>query len=495
MKSFFVVFSLIGMSLLSAAVCDAAQTRRNFLFILTDDQAPETLSAYGNKVCETPHIDRLAAEGMVLDDAHHMGSWSGAVCLPSRTMIMTGRSVWKIPGARGPGLAFPRKFRAEAAQQSLPAVFNRAGYDTFRTCKNGNSFREANDLFTVSRTATKRAGTAEGGSRWHGDQVLEFLAAREKQQQERKPFLIYFGFSHPHDPRNATDELAAKYGAVNQGDLSAPNPKAPPLQSNYLPAHPFHHGHPGLRDEVKVQGVLKRRDEATIRNELGREYACIENIDQQVGRVLAKLEALGELENTYIIYTSDHGIAVGRHGLTGKQNLYEHTWRVPFIVRGPGIKPGSRASGYIYLMDVLPTLCDLAGIQVPDAVDGKSFRPVLEGQAERIRDVVYGVYCGGTKPGMRAIKTAGWKLVEYDVLEGEVRQTQMFNVIENPHEFLPEHHQPQIKALLKIDPEAHQTNLADLPAHADRRKQLEQLLKREMKRLGDPYTLSAHDAN
>ena len=86
---------------------------------------------------------------------------------------------------------------------------------------------------------------------------------------------------------------------------------------------------------------MTSRTESTVRNELGREYACIENIDDQVGLVIEKLKTMGELENTYIIYTADHGIAVGRHGLMGKQNLYEHSWRVPFIVRGPGIKEGT----------------------------------------------------------------------------------------------------------------------------------------------------------
>ncbi len=462
----------------------------NFLFILTDDQSPETLSCYGNTVCQTPNIDRLAREGMVFRDAHHMGSWSGAVCTPSRTMIMTGRTVWHIPGANGPGIDQPKSFRQEAAQQSLPAIFNRAGYDTFRTCKNGNSFNEANELFAVSKTATKRKGTQEDGSAWHGDQVIEYLEQRGATK-DRKPFLIYFGFSHPHDPRNATAELAAKYGADNNGPGDKPNPKAPPLPINYLPAHPFPHGHPGLRDEENVQGVLKRRDEATVRNELGREYACIENIDRQIGRVLDKLGAMGELDNTYVIFTADHGIAVGRHGLMGKQNLYEHTWRVPFIVRGPGIKPGSQASGFIYLLDVLPTLCDLAGIDIPDTVEGKSFRPVLEGKTDRIRDVLYGVYCGGTKPGMRSIKTAdGWKLIKYDVLDGTVRQTQMFNLNENPHEFLVEHQSPEVVALLHHKPAANQVNLADAPEFAGKRKELEALLKAEMKRLDDPYDLS-----
>jgi len=104
------------------------------------------------------------------------------------------------------------------------------------------------------------------GSQWHGDRVVEFLARRGKAdgsgrgRANRKPFLIYMGFSHPHDPRNAPEDLARKYGASNQGPGKTVNPKSPPLPINYLPAHPFHHGHPNLRDEVKVQGVLKRRD-------------------------------------------------------------------------------------------------------------------------------------------------------------------------------------------------------------------------------------------
>lgn len=476
-------------SLLPDARAAEKPKRPNFLFILTDDQAQETLSCYGETACETPNLDRLAAEGMILHDAHHMGSWSGAVCLPSRTMIMTGRTVWRIPGQRGRGKPTTAAERKHAAELSMPAVFNRAGYDTFRTCKRGNSFKEANEQFTVRKEASKRDGTEEGGSAWHGDAVMEYLNEREASNDEG-PFLIYFGFSHPHDPRNATPELAKKYGADNSGPGESPNPRAPKLQVNYLPAHPFPHGHPGLRDEEKVQGVMTRRDEATVRNELGREYACIENIDRQIGRVLDKLEAMGELDNTYIFFTSDHGIAVGRHGLMGKQNLYEHTWRVPFIARGPGIKAGSSASGYIYLLDVLPTLCDLAGIEAPNVVEGKSFRGVLEGKEDRIRDVLYGVYCGGTKPGMRSVKTDGWKLIRYEVLDGTVRETQLFNLRDNPHEFLQEHHDPALKTLLGIDPTPTQIDLAEVPEYAAERARLEALLEAEMERLDDPYTFS-----
>ncbi len=476
---------------LHGGVSAQAAKRPNFLFIITDDQDPFTLDCYGDNQCDTPNLDRLAREGMVIVDAHHMGAYVGAVCTPSRTMVMTGRTVWHLPFARGPRGFQPTIDAKTAAENSLPAVFNRAGYVTFRTCKRGNSFEPANALFQIRHDATKRGPTHENGSPWHGDRVMEFLTDRARQPAEqRKPFLIYFGFSHPHDPRNAPPELAAKYGASNAGPPERPNPKSPPLPPNWLPAHPFHHGHPNLRDEVAVQGVGTRRDPATIRNERGRYYGCIENIDRQVGRVLKQLQEMGELDNTYVFFTSDHGIAVGRHGLQGKQNLYEHTWRVPFIARGPGIKPGSRASGFIYLLDVLPTLCDLAGIPIPETVQGKSFRDVLEGRRERIRDVLYGVYCGGTKPGMRSVKTAdGWKLIKYDVLNGEVQRTQLFNLNDNPLEWLAEHREPSVAQLTGARPSPQQSNLADDPRFAAKRKDLEALLLAEMRRLGDPYRL------
>lgn len=308
---------------------------------------------------------------------------------------------------------------------------------------------------------------------------MDYLKGREESKDE-DPFLIYFGFSHPHDVRDGTPELLAKYGAVNhkdKGSVPALHPKQPPLPINYLPEHPFHHGHPGLRDEVSVSGVWERRDENTIRNEMGREFACSEYIDQQIARVMKQLEKMGELDNTYIFYTSDHGMAIGRHGLQGKQNLYEHTWRVPFIAKGPGIKAGTRAPGNIYLLDVLPTLCDVTGITIPTTVEGVSFRSVLEGRGEVVRDELYGVYCGGTKPGMRCVKKGDWKLIKYDVMEGAVRETQLFNLAKNPHEFIAEHG--------KSDPNL--TNLAYNPDFAEKRAEMELLLLSEMRRLDDPF--------
>ena len=182
-------------------------------------------------------------------------------------------------------------------------------------------------------------------------------------------------------------------------------------------------------------------------------------------------------------------MAIGRHGLQGKQNLYQHTWRVPLIVKGPGISSGSRATGNVYLLDVLSTLCDLAGIEPPVTNEGHSFEPVLEGERDAIREVLYGVYCGGTKPGIRCVKKGDWKLIKYDVMDGAVQKTQLFNLRENPHEFLSQHHAPVVNSLTGSVPGSHQLNLADDPKYSAKRKEMEALLLSEQRRLDDPYRL------
>ncbi len=485
---------LASLVLSFSATAEQKQKRPNILYIIVDDQSPFDFKFYNKRSqLNAPVIEKLAAEGMVIDGAYQMGSWVGGVCTASRHMIMSGRTVWHIPDRKfrkppaNPNALNPKLVPPNLVPNTLAAVFNRAGYDTMRTCKRGNSYDGANKQFQVVHDATKRGGTAETGSAWHAERVLDYLGEREKTKDE-DPFLIYFGFSHPHDVRDGTPELLKKYGAVNHRDkdsLPPANPKQPNLPINYLPKHPFHDGHPGLRDEVKVPGVWERRDERTIRNEIGRQFACSEYIDQQIGRVLAKLKAMGELDNTNIVYTADHGMAIGRHGLQGKQNLYEHTWRVPFVVKGPGIKPGSRAQGNVYLLDTLATLCGLAGIKAPATNEGLSLKPVLMGRAQTIRETLYGVYSGGTKPGMRSVRHGDWKLIKYDVMDGTVRKTQLFNLTENPHEFLREHHALRPFA----EPQPMAFNLADNPKFVAKRKELEALLLKEMQRLNDPFRL------
>ena len=402
----------------SVRAVEKSSKRPNVLLIVVDDQSPFDFKFYNKRsMLNAPNIEQLAEDGVVFDEAYHMGAFVGAVCTPSRHMIMSGRTVWHLPIGPLAKTHCPPNLE----ENTLAAVFNRAGYDTMRTCKRGNSYEGANKQFTVRHDASKRGGTDESGSPWHGDRVMEYLDEREETKDE-DPFLIYYGFSHPHDTRDGFPDLLEKYGATNHTDknsLPSAHPNQPPLPINYLPEHPFHHGQPGLRDEVAVSGVWERRDERTIRNEIGRQFACSEMIDIQIGRVLDQLEKMGELENTYVIYTADHGMAIGRHGLQGKQNLYQHTWRVPLVVKGPGIKGGVRAEGNVYLLDLLATLCDLTDIEAPASNEGESFVPVLKGEAETVRDVLYGVYCGGTKPGMRSVKKGDWKLVKFDVMNGD----------------------------------------------------------------------------
>ena len=163
----------------------------------------------------------------------------------------------------------------------------------------------------------------------------------------------------------------------------------------------------------------------------------------------------------------------------GKQNLYEHTWRVPLIITGPGIPAGKRVAGNSYLLDILPTLCDLAGITAPETIEGKSLVPVLQGKQETVRDVLYGVYSGGTKPGMRSVRKGDWKLIKYDMMDGAVRETQLFHLGKNPQEYLPEHQRSGEM----------ETDLAEDPAYADQLKEMEALLLEQMIANGDPYRL------
>ncbi|MFC1765557.1 sulfatase-like hydrolase/transferase [Planctomycetota bacterium] len=489
-------------SLEQAGTPSVSATPPNFLFIIADDMdtyavnayrrtEPNELDASGNFYrVDTPHIDRLAAEGMLFHQARLMGANSGAVCTPSRTTIMSGKNSWQRTQGVTAATTFPGIFNrgARAGQMALP-------YATYRTCKNGNSYPTANKEFTVVNDASKRGNTDGSGSEWHGDHGVAYVEDwATKHRANGKPFLIYLGFSHPHDTRNAreTPNLTGRYGCIN---TSRPeeivfNSEAPPLPYNHLfctpntyPAHPFDHGGLTIRDEVSVSGIGLYRTEAVVRNEIGRNFACTDWIDQQIGRVLARLDdpdgdgdtSDSVKDNTYIVFTSDHGIAIGRHGLQGKQNLYEHTWRVPYIVRGPGIQAGSETQALIYLHETFPTFCDLAGIDIPDTIDendGQSFRAVLEGTSDTHHDVLYGLYAGSAKPGIRAVTDGRYKLIKYDVTNNATQVTQLFDLQENPFELLPEHGVP---------------NLATDAAYAPIRQYLEERLTETRVKFSDPY--------
>ena len=181
-----ILLLIAALSLPFAARADQKLKRPNILYIIVDDQSPFDFKFYNqHSQLNAPVIEKWATEGMVIDGAYQMGAWVGGVCTASRHMIMSGRTVWHIPDRpfrkppANPNALNPKLVPPNLVQNTLAAVFNRAGYATMRTCKRGNSYDGANKQFQVVHDATKRGGTAETGSAWHAERVLEYLNARE----------------------------------------------------------------------------------------------------------------------------------------------------------------------------------------------------------------------------------------------------------------------------------------------------------------------------
>jgi arylsulfatase A-like enzyme len=240
------------------------------------------------------------------------------------------------------------------------------------------------------------------------------------RRKPARPFFLHVNFTAPHDPLHLPPGYERKY-----------DPARIPLPSNFLPQHPFDHGNAGRRDELLLP---LPRDPREVRAEIAAYYAVISHLDEQVGRLLATLRSTGQEENTIVIYTSDHGLALGSHGLMGKQNMYEHTVGVPLLMAGPGIPRNRRSSAQTYLRDLYPTVCDLAGIPIPATVEGRSLAPVISGAARQIHSELYAYWHldghSGERPIQRMIRTERWKLIYYAHLD----RYQLFDLENDPHE-------------------------------------------------------------
>ncbi|HEY1064542.1 MAG TPA: sulfatase-like hydrolase/transferase [Pirellulales bacterium] len=418
----------------SAQAADEPLARPNILFILSDDQRWDTIHALGNPEIKTPALDGLVARGFSFGNAYCQGSMVGAVCLPSRTMIATGRSLWRIP----------KNLNAKQAPPGvplLPALLNEAGYATFHSGKGGNACKYANAAFQTNReTQQNPNSTVENAGH-----VLDFLSKHDGAQ----PFFVYLAPPVPHDPRIAPPEYLKLYEAQQ---LS--------LSKNFLERHPFDNGDLAIRDEL-LAPIPRTPDE--MRNHLRDYYATISHFDAQVGRILQTVADRGWSENTIVIYASDQGLAVGgRHGLMGKQNLYEHV-KPPLLIAGPGVPHGA-SNALVYLYDLFPTILDLAGAKTPDVIEGKSLLPIAQGKREKVRDSLLGAY----KDCQRMVRDDRWKLIVYRT-PGE-RHTQLFDLQTDPDEL---------------------HNLADEPAHRVQRERLETLLSAERKAFGDPIDFDA----
>jgi len=410
----------------------------NVLFLFTDDQRQDTVSAIGNTHIKTPNLDKLVQSGTVLLNAYCMGGNCGAVCLPSRMMTLKGGSWFHV-----------RHLSKDTP--SLPQPLNDAGYVTYHHGKWSNTPRDVHTQFDYSHYLKDNTVRKSGHpGRIAADDAVKFLknwkAKPSSKADPDNPFFMYLAFATPHDPRVAPPEYLAKYD-VN--DI--------PLPENFLPLHPFNNGEMAIRDE---QLAAWPRTKHEIKKHLRDYYAVITYLDEQIGRIIKTLKEIEEYDNTIIVFSSDQGLALGSHGLMGKQNLYEHTVKVPLIFSGPGIPAGKTVDAFAYLFDVYPTICELANLNVPESLQGKSLAPVIRGQSETVRDSIFLFY----KKIQRAVRRENWKLIRYP----QINRTQLFNLKDDPYET---------------------RDLSGDPLYADRIKRLLKLLKKQQNIFGDTCEL------
>ncbi len=413
----------------------AADARKvNILHIHADDHRADGLHALGTELLQTPNLDTLVQRGMTFTHCYTMGSTMGAVCLPSRTMMLTGKSWLRIPGRGATNVN---------AATTLPKVLSAAGYETFHVGKSGNEFAAGIQAFDTNIVMDDRGvDQRRGSSERHADAAIQFLTERKKD----KPFYIYLAPPVPHDPRVAAPEFHKLYAA-----------KDAPLPLAFLPLHPFDNGEMTVRDEGLAPWPRTPED---TKQQLADYYACVTGLDHHVGRIFDQLKAAGEWGNTIVIFTGDNGLSLGEHGLFGKQNLYEFGgMHVPCVIAGPGISKG-KSEALIYLMDLFPTFCDLGSAKIPDGVEGKSIAPILTGKETKVRDLLY----TGYRDCQRAVRDDRWKLIRYPL----VSMTQLFDLKKDPHELI---------------------NLAEKPENAMKVAEMTALLKQEMNRYADQTPL------
>jgi arylsulfatase A-like enzyme len=418
---FFVVF-FIGCNPdnKSGTDLDKNLNKPNILFIFADDQCYSTVNALGNHEITTPNLDKLVNAGTTFTHTYNMGAWHGAVCVASRAMLNTGRFVWRAYGY-------------ENHQQDLVdrgemwgQLMQKAGYETYMTGK-WHVKTNADALFNhVVHVRPGMPGTVpeaynrplsaddfswtpwnkdfggywKGGKHWSeilGDDAIAFL---DSAKNSENPFFMYLAFNAPHDPRQSPKEYVDMYPLEN---ISVPE--------SFAPEYPFKDSigcGPSLRDEALAPFP---RTEYAVKVHRQEYYAIISHMDKQIGRILDALDKSGKADNTYIFFTADHGLAVGNHGLIGKQNMYDHSIRVPLFVIGPDVPKNKKIDVDIYLQDIMASTLDLAGMEKPEYIEFNSLIPFVRGEkSESFYPAIYGCYQTDLQ---RMIRADGFKLIVY----------------------------------------------------------------------------------
>lgn len=388
-------------------VAASAATKPNVLFLFADDMRADSLAALGNPVVKTPNLDSIASRGFAFRNAFCLGGNSAAVCTPSRNMLLSGKAYFRwqnLPGPNGKKLGA----MSPGDAPNFPLSMKDAGYETYHEGKKGNTAVNIQAKFehNVYIEENKDRNSGEPGM-----EIADDATAFLKTRKDDRPFFMYLAFGNPHDPRVAAQKYLDMYDRAKI-----------PLPPDYMPQHPFDNGEMTIRDE---QLSPWPRTEDEIRRSLHEYYAVITALDYHIGRILAALKELGQLDNTIILFSADQGIAIGSHGLLGKQNLYNSGMKCPLFFAGPGIAKGE-SNALVYLLDIYPTVCDLVGAQAPTGIDGISFKPVIAGRAGSPRDELFLSY----QQVQRAVIADGWKLIRYP----EINRSQLFDFAHDPYE-------------------------------------------------------------
>ena len=436
--------------------------KQNVVILFTDDQRFDTINALGNSQIHTPNIDRLVKEGTSFTNAHIPGGTCKAVCMPSRAMLHTGRTLFHL---QDEGQEIPENHTL------LGEVLQKNGYKCFGTGKwhNGassyaRSFTDGGEIFfggmwdhwnvpshSFDKTGKYESAIPYVSDAFHSNEITmvqsnhiqpgkhstdlfsETVTHWIEGYKEKEPFFLNVAFMAPHDPRTMPEQYMKLY---NPDDIELPE--------NYQPEHLFDYGIRDVRDEILE---AYPREPEKIKRHIAEYYAMISHLDDAIGKILKSLEDSGKLENTIIVFAGDNGLALGQHGLMGKQSAYEHSVRVPLIFNGPGIPAGQILSDQCYLLDIFPTLMDYLGFTIPDTVEGNSLMgSILKNDRTGHREALYFAY----EDRLRAVKMDQYKLIEY---ANEVcRRTQLFNLEDDPRELtdLSEKQPEKVEELRKV---------------------------------------------
>ena len=409
---------------------------KNILFIMSDDLKASAVGAYGNTVCKTPNLDRLAASGMVFESAY----CQGLACAPSRPSIM--RSIYPYSEAIAPTIGeHLQEFGMHTARvgkvfhmpvphaqldgsdgKDVPECWNER-YNTksaetfshglYRLLNKGIVTREVEGR--DAKGPNRMWATVESDKEDGSDQADYMVATKavellRQRREAGKPFFLAVGFVRPHFPMVQPKRFFDMYP---QDKMTIP----PLIEGDLDDIPPAGHGSNGAGLN-EMQESRRRMWQAY--------YGAVSFMDQQVGRVLDELDRLGLHSSTAIVFTTDHGYHLGEHGFWQKANMHEEVVRVPLIIAVPGMKPG-RTSALVELVDFYPTCTELLGLPTPKGLHGKSLVPILNDPMATVRDTAFSINI--RRPG-GSLRSATWHYIDY-AGKGE----ELYDMVKDPHQY------------------------------------------------------------